>query len=136
MPRHNTPDLRIVRTSPSAAPIGTAHEGRANKAPQPSRPISARETEYLRDYMEPVRNAAELAQRRHLYMPPTELRNMTRDYAAPYQFVPSEVAAPTFGERLVLFMRLNGEALSFWFAIVAIGLALAVVGGACMGMVL
>ena len=34
------------------------------------------------------------------------------------------------GERLVLFFRLNGEALTFWFAMVAVGLLLAVVVGA------
>lgn len=49
--------------------------------------------------------------------------------AAPVTFAPSH-HRPTLGERLVLFFRLNGEVISFWFGIAAVAIALGVVIGA------
>ena len=40
---------------------------------------------------------------------------------------------PSFGERLVLFFRLNGETLTIWFALAAVALALGTVIGAYLG---
>lgn len=56
------------------------------------------------------------------------------DYARPISFV-SSGEQPTFAERMVLFFRLNGEAISFWFAMFAIALLVGVVAGAYVGVV-
>lgn len=51
------------------------------------------------------------------------------DYAEQVRFVPNATPV-SFGERMVLFFTLNGEALSFWFAMASIALLVGVVGGA------
>lgn len=54
-----------------------------------------------------------------------------RDYVG-IRFVPS-FTKPTLLERFTLLMRLNGETISFWFAVVCIGTLLAAVVGAYVG---
>jgi hypothetical protein len=48
------------------------------------------------------------------------------DYAERYRFLPSSQPL-TFGEKLVLLFRLNGEAISFYFAMASIALLVGVV---------
>lgn len=56
---------------------------------------------------------------------------------ASYWADPKAYRAPrvhlTLGERLVLFFRMNGEALTFWFAMFSIALLVGVVAGAFVG---
>lgn len=62
-----------------------------------------------------------------------DLARIRAIFDGPLRFTPSASPRPTLGERLVMFFRMNGEALSFWFAMCAGGFALAVVVGAYAG---
>lgn len=53
-----------------------------------------------------------------------------RDYAERFTFVPSDPPPLTFAGKLLDFMRLNGEAISFFLALATIALLVGTVGGA------
>ena len=69
------------------------------------------------------------------YIEPSRIERLfdqPRDYVQGIRFVPSH-HRPTLLERFTLLMRLNGEAISYYFALVCIGLLLAAVVGAYFG---